>query len=253
MNVNDTGQIERYLAGELSTEEVQAFELRLEIDSEFAESFALYQSIQNEMQSDEDEALLKEELSRHTKKYFGEEEKGGKVIPMGPVTKKRWVYAAVAAAACIALLLVFKPWQDKRLSNDELYAQNAVPEDLPTTLRGNNDDSLRARAAVLYNKKDFAAALPLLDSITRSNPREAQLQLALGICYLQTNKFELAINQFDSLAAGQSIYKYDAHAWKAYVYLKQNNKEACIAALKEIPAEAPNFKKAEKLIKELER
>ena len=251
--MNDTEQIERYLAGELSNEEVQAFELRLQTDSEFAENFTLYQSIQNEMQSDEDEASLKEELWRHTKKYFGEEEKGGKVIPMGPVRKKRWVYAAVAAAACIALLLVFRPWQDNRLSNDELYAQNAVPEDLPTTMRGGNDDSLRARAAALYNKKDFAAALPLLDSITKYNPGEAQLQLALGICYLQTNNFEMAITKFDSLAAGQSIYHYDAFAWKAYVYLKQNNKEACIAALKQIPADAPNYGKAEKLIKELSR
>lgn len=252
MPVNDTALMERYLAGELTNEEAQAFELRLQTDSEFAENFTIYQSIENEMQGDEDEAQLKEELSRHTKKYFGKEE-GGKVVPIGPVRKKRWLYAAVAAAACIALLLVFKPWQPQKFSNEELYAQNAVPEDLPTTVRGDNKDSLFAKATELYNKKDYAAALPLLDSITRSKPGEAQLQLALGVCYLRTNQFETAISKFDSLAAGQSIYKYTALAWKAYVYLKQNNKEACIAALKQIPAEATEYKKAEKLIRYLEK
>jgi tetratricopeptide (TPR) repeat protein len=252
MTVNDTSLIERYLAGELSNEEVQAFELRLSTDVEFAENFKLYQSIESEMHVDEDEAELEKELSRHTKKYFAEEEKG-KVIPIGSVRKKRWLYAAIAAAACVALLLVFKPWQEHKLSNEELYAQNAVPEDLPTTLRGTNEDSLFSRATELYNKKDYVGALPLLDSITRIHPVEAQLQFALGVCYLQTNKFELAVNKFDSLAAGQSIYHYDAFAWKAYVYLKQNNKEACIAALKQIPAEAPNYKKAEKLIKDLSK
>ena len=252
MNVNDISLIERYLAGELSNEEVQAFELRLSTDVEFAENFKLYKSIESEMQADEDEAELKEELSRHAKKYFGEEEKG-KVIPIGPVRKKRWLYTAVAAAACVTLLLIFKPWQEHKFSNGELYAQYASPEDLPTTLRGTNEDSLFSKATELYNKKDYVAALPLLDSITRAHPNEAQLQLALGVCYLQTNKFELAIDKFDSLAAGQSTYHYEAFAWKAYVYLKQNNKEACIAALKQIPAEAPNYEKAEKLIRELSK
>ncbi len=252
MPVNDTALIEKYLAGELSNEEVQAFEMRLKADMEFAETFKLYQSIENEMQADEDESQLRDELSQHTKKYFGEEERG-KVIPMGPARKKRWLYAAVAAAASITLLLIFNPFKNHRLNSEELYAQNAVPEDLPTTLRGNNEDSLLAKATALYNKKNYMAALPLLDSITRAKPGEAQLQLALGICYLQTNKFEMAISKFDGLATGQSIYKYDAIAWKALAFLKQNKKEDCVAALKQIPAGAANYEKAEKLIKDLER
>ena len=250
--VNDIALIEKYLAGELSNEDVRAFELRLSTDSELAENFKLYKSIENEMLADEDEMELKEDLSRHTKKYFSGDERS-KVIPMWPVRKKRWIYAAVAAAACVALLLVLKPWQSQKFTNEQLYAQNAVPEDLPATLRGNNEDSLFIKATGLYNKKDYAAALLLLDSLTRMKPGESQLQLALGICYLRTNQFETAINIFDTLAAGQSLYKYTALTWKAYVFLRKDNKEACIAALKLIPADAPEYGKARKLIKDLEK
>ena len=119
MNVNDTVLIEKYLAGELSNEEAQAFELRLETDSEFADNFIIYQAIENEMHSDQDESALKEELSLHTKKYFGAEE-SDRVIPIEPARKRRWIYAAVAVAACITALLVFRPWQDDRSSCEEL-------------------------------------------------------------------------------------------------------------------------------------
>jgi len=217
--LNDTEQIEQYLAGELSNEAMQAFELRLQTDHSFAETFRLYQMIDNEMQSDEDEEKLRNELSQHSKKYFGEEGKA-KIIPIGSVKKNRWVYVA-AAAACLALLFIWKPWQDNKLSDQQLYAQNAIPEDLPATVRGTNNDSLLVRATESYNKKDYAAALPFLDSITKLKPGEAQLQLALGVCYLQTGKFETAIKEFDELAAGQSTSKYDALFWKALAYLKQ--------------------------------
>ena len=43
MPVNDTALMERYLAGELTNEEAQAFELRLQTDSEFAENFTALQ------------------------------------------------------------------------------------------------------------------------------------------------------------------------------------------------------------------
>ena len=105
------------------------------------------------------------------------------------------------------------------------------------------------KASELFNKKAYAAALPLLDSITKVQPGEAQLQLSLGICFLQTGKYEAAIAKFETLAAGQSSYKYDALFWKALVLLKQDKKEMCITTLKQIPAEAANFDKAKKMIK----
>ena len=97
------------------------------------------------------------------------------------------------------------------------------------------------------------AALPLLEMLTLRKPGEAQQQLSLGICYLQTGKYNLAISKFDSLASGQTIYKYDAMVWKALAFLKQDKRSECIAVLKLIPSEAANYKKAAKIITQLSR
>jgi len=247
----DTDQIEKYLAGELNNDELLAFEKRLQEDPSFAETFTLYRAIQNEMNSGDDEKEIKENLSRLSNKYFTPKTEN-KVIPLRSGNKKWWMYAA-AAAVFITILLLFKPWQDSPLSNQEIYAQYAIPEELPFVARGSNEDSLLKKASELFNKKDYAAAIPLLDSITKLNPAEAQLQLSLGISYLNTGKFDLAINRFDSLAAGQSIYKNDALAWKALSFLRQDNKADCIAVLKQIPANANNFNKAEKMIRQLSK
>lgn len=248
---NDIAQIEKYLAGEFNKEELMAFEKRLQEDSSFAETFALYKTIENEMKTADDERELTENLSQLTKKHF-HPQKETRVIPLNPRIKKWWRYAA-AAAALITILLLFKPWQDSPLSNGEIYAQYAIPEELPIVARGTNEDSLLIKASELFNKKDYTAAIPLLDSITKLRPAEAQLQLSLGISYLNTGKFDLAINRFDALAAGQSIYKYDALAWKALTFLKQDKRADCIAVLQQIPVNAANYNKAEKMIKKLSK
>lgn len=248
---NDIAQIEKYLAGELNNAELLAFEKRLQEDPSFAETFALYRNIQYEMNTEVDEKLLKENLSPLSNKYFTDKTET-RVIPLRSGNKRWWMYAS-AAAAFIVILFLFKPWKDTRLTNEEIYAQYAIPEELPFVARGTNEDSLLKKASELFNKKDYAAAIPLLDSITKLRPAEAQLQLSLGISYLNTGKFGLAINRFDSLAAGQSIYKYDALVWKALSFLKQDNKADCIAVLKQIPANANNFNKAEKMIRQLSK
>jgi tetratricopeptide (TPR) repeat protein len=234
--VDDTEQIEKYLAGELDKQALQAFEMRLQTDTVFAETFKLYQSIENEMTTGEDEEELRKNLSRLAQKHF---------------EAKWWAFAA-AVAASLTLLVIWKPWQDKVLSNQQVYAQNAVPDELPTIVRGNNDDTALITASELFNKKDYTTALPLLEKIAQQKPRDAQLQLSLGICYLQQNNYTLAIGKFDSLAAGQTSFKYDALFWKALTYLKQDKKDDCIAVLKQIPTEAKH-KKAGKMLKELSK
>jgi tetratricopeptide (TPR) repeat protein len=249
--VNDVEQIEKYLAGELNQEALQAFELRLQNDKAFAETFAMYKTIDAEMSETADETKLKEKLSGLSQKYFAGNVPA-KIISLNAGRKKWWLYAA-AAAVVIAGLFILKPWQDKAFSNEQLYAQYAVPDELPTVVRGANDDSLLIRATTLYNQIKYPAALILLDSIVKLRPSEAQLQLALGICFVETGKFDPAINRFDSLAAQESVYKYIALEWKALAYLKQNKTADCIAVLKLIPADAGNYKKSNELIQKLSK
>jgi tetratricopeptide (TPR) repeat protein len=249
--VNDIEHIEKYLGGELSRDELQAFDLRLQNDKTFAEIFALYKSVEAEMHEAEDETELRNRLSGISQKHFNIAAPA-KIIKL-KTNRTRWLLYATAAAASIIILLFLKPWQDKVFTNEELYAQYAVPEELPTVVRGTNDDSLLINATKLFNEIKYPAALIQLDSIVKQRPTEAQLQLALGICYLKTGNFDSAINRFDSLAVQESVYKYVAMEWKAFVYLKQNKTAECIAVLKMIPADAGNYKRANELIGKLSK
>jgi predicted Zn-dependent protease len=249
--VNDIEQIEKYLGGELSPGELQAFDLRLQNDKAFAEVFAMYKSIETEMNETADESELRKTLSGISQKHF-DVEATAKIIKLKP-NRTKWVLYATAAAASVIILLFLKPWQDKPLSNGQLYAQYAVPDELPAVVRGANDDSLLMKATTLFNEIKYPAALILLDSIVKQRPTEAQLQLALGICFVETGKYDSAINRFDSLAVRESVYKYIAMEWKALAYLKQNKTADCIAALKLIPADAGNYKKATALIQQLSK
>ncbi|MBK8611377.1 MAG: tetratricopeptide repeat protein [Chitinophagaceae bacterium] len=246
--MNDVAEIEKYLAGELNSEALQAFEQRLQTDSAFAEVFSLYKSVETEMTETEDERAFREKLSGITQKHFttGTE---AKIIPLGSKIKKWWLYAAAAAA--IITLFIFKPWSDKPLTNEQLYAQYAVPDELPAVVRGANEDSLLIKTTGLFNRRNFAAALPLLDSLVKLRPEEAQLLLSFGICQLETGHYNDAVNTFDRLANTESSFKYKAMAWKAYTYLKQNKTEPCIAALQQIPANAAEYEKAKAVIKKL--
>ena len=247
--MNDIEQIEKYLAGELNPEALQAFDLRLQTDKVFAETLAMYKTIDAEMNETADETALREKLSGFSQKYFADDGTA-KVIPLNAGRKKWWLYAA-AAAVFIAVLFIIKPWQDKAFNNEQLYAQYAVPDELPAVVRGANNDSLLIRATTLYNQMKYPAALILLDSIVKLRPSEAQLQLALGICFVETGKYDSAIKRFDSLAVRESVYKYIALEWKALVWLKQNKTADCIAVLKLIPADAVNYKKTNELMQKL--
>lgn len=249
--MNDIEQIEKYLGGDLSQDELQAFNLRLQNDKDFAEVFAMYKSIEKEMHETEDEIALRKNLSGFTQKHF-DVAAPAKIISLKP-NRTKWLLYATAAAASILILFILKPWQEKILTNEQLYAQYAVPEELPAVVRGSNDDSLLMKATTLFNEVKYPAALILLDSIVKQRPSEAQLQLALGISLLETEKYDLAINRFDSLAVQESIYKYIAMEWKALAYLKQNKKADCIALLKLIPPDAGNYKKVNELILQLSK
>jgi tetratricopeptide (TPR) repeat protein len=249
--VNDIEQIEKYLAGELSQDELQAFDLRLQNDKAFAGVFNMYKSIETEMHEAEDEMELRKTLSGITQKHF-DVAAPAKIISLKP-NRTKWLLYATAAAASVLILLFLKPWQEKVLTNEQLYAQYAIPEELPAVVRGNNDDSLLIKATTLFNEIKYPAASILLDSIVKLRPTEAQLQLALGICFLETGKYDSAINRFDSIAVQESIYKYIALEWKGLAYLKQDKTADCIAVLKLIPAEAGNYKKTNELIRKLSK
>lgn len=246
--MNDIELIMQYLDGALDAAAVQDFEQRLQHDPAFAGTFRLYQSVTNEMQVSEEEAALKTALAALSEKHFAAAPQQNHT-PVRQLIRKWW---PAAAAACLLIaLFIVKPWQSRPLPLAEIYQRHAVPVELPMATRGNAMDSLERTAALHYNNKNYSTALPLLQQLLQTDTANAQWKMALYTCYLETAAYDKAMPGFKELAAGNSIFRYDARIWQALVLLRQQKKEECIRVLKEIPAGTRAGEEAQQMLKEL--
>ncbi len=245
--MTDYEQIENYLQGKLEGDELLQFQQRVATDPSFAETVKLYSNINNEIWGDEDEQRLKQQLSQLNQKHFSQEGPA-RVIPM---KRLRRTWYLVAAAAVIIAIVIFPLLTGSFKTADKLFAELITKDSLPGGTRGDNDQ-LRSAIASAYNNQRYAEALPLLEQFTTTHPDEASYNFAKAVCYAETNNSTAAMQQLDALIGGSSIYKYKAVAMKAQLFFKQDRKDKAAELLKSIPPEAPEYKKAQQLIKKMQ-
>jgi tetratricopeptide (TPR) repeat protein len=242
--------INDYLSGELTGEALQAFEREMQANKNLANEVALYKIIQDELSFDQQNKVQKNELantlSTLNKTHF--------VQPTAKVVSfKKWIYAATALAAAAVLFFIFRPIPTEVFNNETVFASYTKNiEELSVGQRGNVVDTLLINAATLYNKKEYAAALPILQKIIIAKPQETSFTLATGVCYLQTLQYGDALKLFTEIENGNSVFKQQATWYKALTYLKQNKLSDCYNVLKTIPTDADKYKEATELMKKIE-
>ena len=241
--------ISQYLDGELTGETLAAFEKQMQEDAELAAEVNIYRTIEADQSFITKNSTEKEKLSQSlqelNKTFFKKPE--SKVLKI-----TRWWYAAAAVAAAAIFILILKPFAGEKFNNEKLFAYYSKDvESLSASQRGASNDSLVLQAVSLFNKKDYAGSLPLLKNILAGKPNETDLFLATGICYLQTNKPDAALEIFNTIAKGNTVYKNQATWYKALVLLKQNKPDDCYKVLESLPAEADNIKEARELMNKI--
>lgn len=240
--------IEQYLDGELTGEALLAFEQEMQANPQLSKEVSLHRTIRDEMRQSilhrQEEQEVSRALQELGQQYFKKEP--GKVI-----STRRWWYIA-AAAAVVLLFLLIRPLFTRSFDNEKLFALYIQDvQGLPEAQRGSDNDSLLITAARLYNHKEYANALPLLQAITARQSAGTEFRLAAGVCYLQTGSYDTAAKIFDTIAAGATVFKNRALWYKSLVLLKQNRLEECYAVLATLPADADNYKEAQKLMKKI--
>jgi tetratricopeptide (TPR) repeat protein len=250
MNQINYEMIGRYLEGELSGEELLAFETAIKNDPALAEEVRLYQRINEEMKSHaqglKEEQSLKQTLNKLNAEHFGIED--NKVRKMN-----RWWFAAAAAVAAAIVLFILRPFSGTSFKNEKVFAAYMKEvEPLPGVVRGNEKDTLLEKATDLYNRKQYKEALPLLREISTAKPGDAQVKLAAGICLLQTGQYDAADAIFNEIAGGDTIYQEEAVWYKALTALITNKREECYSLLQSLPAGSSKAEKAKELMKKIE-
>lgn len=235
---------ENYLLGDLSKEDIIAFENRLESESKFKERFNTYKELstflENKFENEAASTTFQNNLKNISKIYFEKQEAPKRVVRFKP-----WQYAMAASIALLIGITVFN-----NLSTP-VYSDYANYNAISLTVRG-EQDALMHTAENAFNIKDFAKAEEAIKSLMVLDKDNAELKFYSAVANIELNNFETAETMLISLKNGQSAYKNKAIWYLALSNLKQKEYDECLEILRTIPEDADDYNKAQKLIKKLD-
>lgn len=236
--------IEQYLDGQLSEEEQQAFEVRMQAEPELASEVALLKEARQRIRFQLEEEQAVSDFKNNLRRAMAEEE-APRRSPL--FVRRSWLPIALAAAS-IALILIF--WPD---GQDSLYRQYAQYPQLELTERNTAQENLANRAATQFNQGEFASSLDLLNQYSEEYPNDPELLLFKGICLIETGQVQEAISKFEQIHYSDAINKWEG-TWYlalAYLYRIENENNGTISQVKEllnqIPKSSNYYEQAQRL------
>lgn len=249
--------IARYADGLMEGEELQAFEAALAADPALQQQLALYRevdaSLQQQFGRDEQREQLQGTLQQMRQEFFGAStvaeqppvqqpaQRTAKVVPF-----KRYLGVAVAVAAVLVIgLFVWNPFAP------DLYTKYAATQMVAQVERGSHVDSVLQNATLAFNNKEFTEAAVLLAEVLQTQPDNSYALFYFGVALMQSNQVPRSRAVFEQLVKGESAFKYEATFYEALSYLKEGDKDAAKDWLEKIPADAPNYTKAQELMRKL--
>jgi len=164
---------------------------------------------------------------------------------------RKWLTAAAVVAMLIAAPFLYLQTQSATQKDQfaQFFNPNTSAVVIPTVRAGglNPAQELQKRALEAYVRKDFAAALPLLQEYTNlykdSTHTTKNLRLYIGISQLGLNKAAESVQSLEEFLAfneeSLSDYRKEAEWTLALAYHRNGQKDKCLTLLQQI-AEQPN-------------
>ena len=134
---------------------------------------------------------------------------------------------SVAAASA----LFFFCWQfiaNQKNTPEQLFAQTYEPYTASISTRDATAEESLTQANEYYNAEKYKDAIPLLKTALSNQPKNSNLELALGNAYLSSHQIDLAISHFQNIIQRKdALYIDQAHWYLALSYLKNDQVEKC--------------------------
>jgi len=183
--------IEDYFNKSLSPEETRLFEERITAEPAFAEEVSFYISTRNLAK----QQSVAEKKARFRALYDASEP--AKVVEMPGSKTRTWRLVAIAASIISIVVLGVVFFKSDRHPNElaDEYIKENLEEISPSM---SVQDSLEA-GKQLYNKKDYAGALIIFESILNRDHRQSRAREYAGIVSLQMNNYDKALSHFSEL------------------------------------------------------
>lgn len=236
--------IARYITGEMSGAELQAFEATLQQDISLQESVAQYREVldtlQYKLEPDEKQQALSQTLRAMNEEYFRDNKV--KVMPM----RHYWKYiSGIAAAAIVFFIIWLQPWQQ------DLYKEYGQIQMVAAAERGTDTDTLLQEAAVLFNRGDLVGAQKYLREATAQAPENQLTAFYYAVTLIATHDLTQARQLLTTIYNGSSVVKYDAAFFMALSYLKEKQYEDTRSWLEKIPAGTSRYAAAQELLRKI--
>jgi len=243
----DYDKISRYIDGEMTVEETAVFETEMQQDAELKAEVLLYRDVEGALKTalhpSAHENELRQTMQGLNEEFFAEQGSKAKVIPL---KRTRWISALAAVLVMGLFLTIWSPWK-----KDNLFDTYAATEMPGVEVRGQQSDSLLKEAAVQFNAKKFAEAVPLFEGVLKADAQNSFAQYYYAIALLQTGQVEKSRNLLTQLYNSSSVFHTDAAFYIALGYLKEKNKPECKTWLEKITEGAGTYEKARALLKKL--
>ena len=115
--------------------------------------------------------------------------------------------------------------------------------------RGTSDINLN-EAQKAFNVKDYKKAVASFEKV--QDMTSPELEYFYAIALIETNHYTKAETLLSNIKSGTSVYKDKATWYLALSDLKQKKFDECKVYLNQIPTDAEDYPKAQKLLKDLE-
>ncbi len=229
--------IERYINGTMASEELNAFETKLNSDSEFKLQVEDIKTLLTGIEAQSLKDQLNEFHKELPKSTFQKAE---------PKVRYLHFRKLVAAAAIIIALGGF--WFFNQNPNEKLYSKYFSPDPgLPTTM-SNTANFEFYDAMVNYKQGDYKTAIQKWEILKTKTPNNDTLNYFLGVAHL-ANKNGVHAISFLEKSIGDKNFSFanDAHFYLGLAYLKEGNIELAKHNFK-----MSSFEKSQALLSELE-
>jgi hypothetical protein len=168
-------------------------------------------------------------------------------------TKTYFYYISSAVAVAAILTLVYFTFMQSLTAN-EAFEQYHDWTALPSFQTKSDTNTTLAKAQLLFQEEKYQEAINIFKKYEQESATyNANIQLYLGVSYLELEKYPEALQTFETLRTSNAIDNHKAYWYTALTYLKQKNVEAAKQTLQTL-VEKPsnyNYEKAKELLNNL--
>ena len=225
---NRRNQIDRYVNGEMNTEEVHLFKQRMRENGALAEEVHLHRDVlvgMNQYFNLDLKRILQEEEARLKKKPFN-----------------FYKWAGIAASIILVLGIAYLVFFTGQTDPQQLYAQYYKPYPNIVTPAQRSGNEPANPALGLYEAGNYSEALTNIEQQMSAGSQAPYLVFYAGIAALNTDEESKAISYFEKVIARKDeTFASPAKWYLGLAHLKAGQKQKAVRTFKEIEASGNDY------------